>query len=453
MPDGIGLRNFAFTSFVEIGERNDWEVKFWNHTPFDLASLGFQEIKLSGKPRPLTDLYKRAKINIELDYFTKKFNDQVYQSYKFPSLGKGWKNIVKRILIKFFESMYSGEKGIQKIQKKLKQSENNTEYYKNCYEILKEEKPDMVLCTNQRAVNAIAPLLAAKNLKIPTACFIFSWDNLPKATLVINADYYYVWSDYMKKELLRYYPYISPNQIKVTGSPQFEHYFNNELIVSREEFFFENNLDLETKYLCYSGDDITTSPHDALYLKDLAETVKELNARDRKLGIIFRRSPVDLSRRYDNIINSYPDIITPILPLWESKGERWNAILPTKEDLILQANLIQHTFMVINVGSSMVFDYVCMGKPGAYINYNPRVENLEKDINEIYNYVHFRSMPSKEAVLWINCKEEIANVLNEVIEGDIEKTVQQAGKWFGVINKLPAKDTTNRMWKELSEIS
>lgn len=453
MPDGIGLRNFAFTSFVEIGIKKGWEIKFWNQTPFDLTSLGFQEIKLNGKPRAITDLYKRAKIHAELNYFTKKFNDPVYQTYKFPSTGKGLKNSIKRFLVKILEHSYSGEKGVQNIQKKLKQSEMNTEYYKNSVEVLKGEKPNMVLCTNQRAVNAIAPLLAAENLKIPTACFIFSWDNLPKATLVINTNYYLVWSEYMKAELLQYYPFIDAEKIKITGSPQFEHYFNRDPLVTKKDFYYQNNLDPETEYLCYSGDDITTSPHDHLYLKDVAEVVRVLNAKGRNLGIIFRRSPVDFSSRYDDTINAFSDIITPIEPLWEEKGERWNTILPTKEDLNLQANLIQHTFMVINVGSSMVFDYVCMSKPCAYINYNPREENLIRDINEIYRYVHFRSMPSKDAVFWINSKEEITSVIKNVIEMDVEKKVKNAREWFGVVNKQPANEATIRMWKVISEIS
>jgi hypothetical protein len=55
---------------------------------------------------------------------------------------------------------------------------------------------------------AVAPLLAAQDLGIPTATFIFSWDNLPKATMVVEANYYFVWSHHMKRELLLYYPNI-----------------------------------------------------------------------------------------------------------------------------------------------------------------------------------------------------------------------------------------------------
>lgn len=453
LPDGIGLRNFAFTSFVEIGRTNGWEVVFWHQTPFDLSTLGLKEVKLQGKPGTLTDLYKRAKINIELDYFTRKFNDPVYQSYKFPSPGKDLKGVVKNIIIRGLHAYYSGEKGVQRIHKKLKISEKNSFYYKSSINTLREEKPDLVFCTNQRAVNAIAPLLAAESLGIATACFIFSWDNLPKATMVIDTDYYFVWSDYMKDELLKYYSYCKPQQVKITGSPQFEHYFDEKLVISKEKFFSRYNLDLNTQYLCFSGDDITTSPHDQIYLRDVAQTVQQLNHQGMNIGIIFRRSPVDISDRYDKIIEEFKDVITPIDPLWEKKGERWNTILPTKEDLVLQAGIIQNTFLVINVGSSMLFDYQCYKKPGAYINYNPSVDELEKDINEIYKYVHFRSMPSKNAVLWINEREEIKETIVSCLQGKEEETVKQTGEWFKRINITPAGEANQRIWKEIGGIS
>ena len=79
LPDGVGLRNFAFTNFTSIGKEQDWDITFWNQTAFDLSKIGLNELKLEGKPHFLTDLYKRAKIEAELDHFTAKFNESVYQ--------------------------------------------------------------------------------------------------------------------------------------------------------------------------------------------------------------------------------------------------------------------------------------------------------------------------------------------------------------------------------------
>jgi len=451
LPDGVGLRNFAFTSFAELGTKKGWDITFWNHTPFQLSELGLKEIKLNGKPRPLTDIFKRAKIESELNHFEKKFEDKVYSSYKFPSSNTGWKNKLKNSIVRFLTNHYSGERGIMNLRNKIEISERKGDYYRHCIEVLKREKPDMIFCTNQRALNAVAPITAAKDLGISTSCFIFSWDNLPKATKIVETDYYMVWSDYMKNEIQSYYPYISETQIKITGSPQFEPHFDMELRVSKEDFFKEYSLEPNRDYLCYSGDDITTAPHDELYLRDIAEAVRKLNADGENIGIIFRRSPVDISGRYKEIIENFSDVIVPIVPEWIQLGEEWNTVLPSKSDLKLQTNIIQHTFMVINVGSSMVFDYSSYRLPCAYINYNPDVVPLQKDIKSVYNYIHFRSMPNENAVLWINEKMEISEVIKKVVQGESSVEIQ-AKKWFDLINRAPHDKSSERIWNAFNEI-
>ncbi len=446
LPDGVGLRNFAFTSFVEIGEKMGWDVIFWNHTPFDLAGMGFKEIKLTGKPRPKTDLLKRAKIEAELDHFTDKFNDQVYQTYKFPTSKKGIKTAIKNTIIKSLIKTHKGENGLQKLRDKLKLSERKGEFYKDCKAVLKKEKPDMVFCTNQRPVNAIAPLTAAQDLGISTATFIFSWDNLPKATMVAEAHHYFVWSEYMKEELLSYYPHIKEKHVFISGSPQFEPHYDLSLRKSRVEFFKEHGLELSRKYICFSGDDVTTSPDDPQYLDDVAEAVKQLNSNGHKLGVIFRRCPVDLSNRYENVLEKYKELIVPIAPKWKKTGEDWNTILPTKEDLSLQINTILHSELVVNVGSSMVFDFAIFGKPCLYLNYEV-TDKTQSDWSpqKVYNFVHFRSMPTGDEVFWLNSKNEISYKIEHALKQPPEKA-QQALEWFNKINRQPADKVSGRIW-------
>ncbi|NJW55474.1 UDP-glycosyltransferase, partial [Salinimicrobium sp. CDJ15-91] len=114
---------------------------------------------------------------------------------------------------------------------------------------------------------------------------------------------------------------IEFDQVSVTGSPQFEPHFDPGLQNSRCEFFREHNLDPQKKYICFSGDDVTTSPDDPQYLNDVAEAIQELNTNGHKLGIIFRRSPVDFSGRYDKVLRQYQNLIVPITPKWEKTGE------------------------------------------------------------------------------------------------------------------------------------
>ncbi|UZH55648.1 UDP-glycosyltransferase [Salinimicrobium tongyeongense] len=452
LPDGIGLKNFAFTSFAGLGKKMGWEVVFWNATPFDLEKMGYREIKLQGSPRPKTDLLKRAKIKAELDLFTEKFNDPVYQTYKFHSPSRRIKEKIKDMLVSHYKFYNGSENGLRRLRKGMQASEKKGNYYRDCLEVLKKEKPDFIFCTNQRPITAIAPLTAAKDLRIKTGTFIFSWDNLPKATMVIEPDHYFVWSEHMQRELLKYYPFVKKDQIHITGSPQFEPHFDPTLRRTRAEFFKENGLDEDKEYICFSGDDVTTSPHDPQYLEDVAGAVQVLNQKNYNLGIIFRRNPVDHSDRYDWVLKEFEDIIVPLDPKWKEYSSGWNNILPTQKDVELQINTILHTKAVTNLGSSMVFDYVVFKKPCLFINYNLELgDNSDWSVEKVYNFVHFRSMPSKKAVFWLNSKEEISEKLKYALSAttvDLEETK----KWFQKINVHPPHEASERIWKEIENI-
>ncbi|RMA57987.1 glycosyltransferase family protein [Ulvibacter antarcticus] len=450
VPDGVGLRNFVYTSFAKIGAEKGWDITYWNNTPFDFTEFGLQEVRLSGKVAAQTDLYKRARKEIELQIFEQQFQDDIYKKYTFKPASDSFKKKLKNYLVRRYIQKYKGE-NLYKLREKIKDSERKTAYYKNCVATLKQHKPEIVFSTNQRPVNAISPIVAAQDLGIPTATFIFSWDNIPKATMVIETDYYFVWSEHMKQELLTYYPYVKEEQIYITGTPQFEPHFNKNSLVSRTEFLTENKLPKDKEYICYSGDDITTSPHDPQYLEAVALAVRKLNAEGRNLGILFRRCPVDFSDRFDLVLETYKDIIYKLPPKWEKKGGAWNTVVPLKEDIAHQANTINHSAFVVNVGSSMVFDYICHNKPCAFINYNPEEVPIQVDIHTIYKYVHFRSMPTPEAVVWFNNTDEISEKIEKMLSGTPE-ILKGAQQWFEKINLHPPQEASQRIWNSIDQI-
>ncbi len=62
---------------------------------------------------------------------------------------------------------------------------------------------------------------------IPTAGFIFSWDNLTsRSRIFVPYDDYLVWTDRVR-DLLRLYREVPPTRIYVTGTPQFDFHFKD----------------------------------------------------------------------------------------------------------------------------------------------------------------------------------------------------------------------------------
>ena len=453
LPDGIGLRNFVFGEFQKVASKFNLTLSYWNNTEYPIQEkVGLNEIKIeNAKNHFFSDLIKIAKKELELRYSYKETNDKIYLSYMFKASCNTFKNFIKLQLVNFLILISRNEKSIEKLFGKLASCERKTAYYKQSLKTLQQEKPDLLFCTNQRPILAVAPMLAARDLRIPTAVFIFSWDNLPKGMLVVEADYYFVWSKHMKQELLHYYPHINKKQIKITGSPQFEGHFDESLIIEREEFFDKYKLDPSKKYILFSGDDETTSPFDHFYLEDLAKIVREKNRISNiKLGIIYRKCPVDFTGRHLPITDEFRDVIVCIDPLWEKLGNSWDTIIPLQNDSQLLANTIRYSELVVNVGSSMVFDAVCHHKPCVYINYNTEKGDVSKwDIQKIYKFIHFKSMPSKEAVFWANIKDDYSILIDIILKGNFK--LEQTKKWFSKINNFP-KDSSEEIYRTINSI-
>jgi hypothetical protein len=453
-PDGVGLRNFAFTHFKEIGDEMGFDITYWNNTVFSLdENLNYPEIVINSNAiHPKTAVLNRARKRIELKLSEKRFNDPVYGTYTFPLVWSNFKSFLKSAYVSYHQTFSSTQKGWQRIVDKTYAAERSTARYQECKKQLEEHRPDMVFSTTQRATQAIAPILAAQDLGIPTACWIYSWDNLPKGMSTIETDYYFVWSDLMKDQLLQYYPKIREEQVFVTGTPQFEPHYDTSLIMPREEFCAEYGLKPERKYICFSGDDQTTSPLDQYYLEDTAKAVGKLREEGYDLGIIYRKVPIDFSDRYDFVLNDYEELITPIDPIWKQMGERWNQVMPTKADYRLLVNTCYHSELVVNICSSMVFDFVAHDKPCIYPNYEqPQLKKGIRDIGQNYNYVHFRSMP-KDAVVWALSKDEIYSGIKALLDKKVNP-VPVTKQWYGVVNKAEAPHrASQRIWEGIERI-
>ncbi|WP_120199215.1 glycosyltransferase family protein [Ichthyenterobacterium magnum] len=454
VSDGSGLRNFLFTKFKAEGENSNYNLQYWNDTRFSLSDrFNCNEVSIATyKQNWQTLLFCRVRKRIELNVLTKKFKDNVYQLYKFPLSYRSINDFIKSTIINVFERLNSTEAGIKRIRKRIKTLERSTKKYAYCKQQLTTDKPDLVFCTNQRSTKMISAVLAAQDLGIPTVCFIHSWDNVPKAMNVIETDYYLVWSDLMKKELLHYYPYIDESKVFVTGTPQFVPHYDRTLIKSRASFFNEYNLDVNKKYVCYSGDDITTSPLDQYYLEDLTNAVRNLNNKGENIGIIYRKCPVDFTDRYDEVLKNNKDLIIKIDPIWEQVGDMWSEIIPTVEDFSLLANICYHTELVTNVCSSTVFDFVIHKKPCIYYNYEqPQLKKGIRDIGQNYKYVHFRSMPSDAAVIWCKDKSELETKVFEVLKGE-RSNVSVGTQWYhNVVGQLP-ENACATIWNALEHI-
>lgn len=258
----------------------------------------------------------------------------------------------------------------------------------------------------------------------------------------------------MRQEMQQYHPELSEKRVHIGGTPQFQPYFDHTLYESRDTFCQRFQLDPAKQFLCFTGDDFTTSPNDPLYLEHLAEAVQALNKQTSdQHRILFRRCPVDWSDRYDAVLRQYNTLIHVIDPVWApvSSGSSWNQFVPTHEDVALLVNTVRHAALTINIGSTTALDFATLGKPACYFRYNA-VENGAWDIFKVYRYVHFRSMTGLEPVYWVDAKEDLMAVLPKALI-DTDGRVPQAQAWHRRLAQHPLDAASARIGEILEKLA
>ncbi len=414
-PDGVGIRNYLYS---DVFKNTKAELiilhNFDEDTELLLSELTSinQFIKLPKYQESFKEKFLRELICLcRLKHNTEKVQN--------PSILANWKTDYKDFAKKVFYKLITKlsnrvteYKSILKLERTYQRSLRNTDFYKQINNLFIDIKPDMVFCAHQRGLQCASIFAVAKDKNIPSSTVIFSWDNLPKARLALRADKYFVWSDYMKEEMSVYYPEISADRVVVTGTPQFEFYNNAENIIAKEDFFKKYNLDHDKKVICFSGDDIKTSPDDPKYLFDLASELIKNNMQN-EYQILLRRCPVDISDRFDEVVKQFPDLIKVAAPIWNFNSSRsWSTIFALPEDVSLLVSTVYYSDIVVNVGSTMAFDFAMFKKPCIFIAYNQEMKaDKSWSIDTIYNFQHFRSMPNDSAVIWWRKKDEIGNLI------------------------------------------
>ena len=417
-PDGVGIKNYFYSDVFQPLD-NDLLLfhNFGSETLEYLRSIKaiagdfvIPDYKESAKEKFLRELISlsRLKYNAALTN-----NQTLFDNWKPQQRSLALKLFYKSIA--FASHFFKSYSQILNLEKRYEDAIRKNAFYDAIKVQLNAIRPNVIFCTHQRGLKMATIFAAAKDLQIPTVTVIYSWDNLPKARLALRADKYLVWSEYMKQELKIYYPEITESSISITGTPQFEFYNNPKYIIDKATFFERYKLDFNKKIICYSGDDVRTAPDDPKYLEDLASEMVASGA-DKDFQILLRRAPVDISGRFDSVVARYPDLIKVSPPLWEfNNAQGWHTIFPSIDDVALLVSTAYYCDVVINIGSTMAFDFSIFDKPCIFINYDQEHKiDPNWSVEEVYNFQHFRSMPDKNAVFWLNSKKQVGELLRQV---------------------------------------
>jgi hypothetical protein len=303
----------------------------------------------------------------------------------------------------------------------------NTDEYINLYKTI---KPTLVFNGSHiHSANAIQAVESAQWLGIPTATFIFSWDNLTsQGRINLPYDYFLVWNEDLKEQLLEMYDWIKRENVFVTGTPQFDFHFRSEFYQTREEFCEHVGADHRRPILFYATGMANHMPGEPEIVEGIADMLNELAAKNRP-QLLVRVYPKDRSGRFDALKSRRKDILFPTVE-WE---DAW--MTPRYEDSYALVNTLRHCSLGINVASTISLELCMFDKPVINVGYNPpSVDQGELRYADYYEFDHYKPVVDSDAVQVAWSEDDMRRLIIECLVNPADRGLHRKdliGRMFG----------------------
>jgi hypothetical protein len=223
-------------------------------------------------------------------------------------------------------------------------------------------------------------------------------------------DYYLVWNDKLKVQLLEMYRNIQPEKVFITGTPQFDFHFRPEFYQDREEFCAEAGADPNRPIVLYTTGMANHMPGEPEIVEGIADMLRDI-AGTRSPQLLVRVYPKDLTDRF-KYLRSRPDILFQ-KTVWQKS---W--LTPKYEDSFGLVNALRHCDLGINIASTVSLELCMFDKPVINVGYNPpSVPTGEHRFLEFYVFDHYRPLVTVGAVQVAKSARE----MREMIENSLAR--------------------------------
>jgi hypothetical protein len=238
--------------------------------------------------------------------------------------------------------------------------------------LFQELKPDLVF--NGSHIHGFAgelPLRVAARMGIKTAGFIFSWDNLTsRSRILVPYDYWFVWHEQMKRQLLDQYDHIRESDVLVTGTPQFDFHFKPQYILSKQELCSRIGLDPDRPFILYTTGVDKHFPEEARHVSLVIQTIRELELKPRPQLVVRTYVKGTSAETMSIATEGHKDVLFPKVA-WDS---RW--FTPAYEDLEIYSSLVHHAALSINAASTVTLEFFSKDKPVINLDFDPPGSSL-----------------------------------------------------------------------------
>ncbi len=239
-------------------------------------------------------------------------------------------------------------------------------------ELFARLRPDLVFNGSQiHGMAAELPLRVARRMGIPTAVFVFSWDNLTsQSRIMVPYDDYLVWHEGVRRELLEIYPQVGAGHVFPVGTPQFDFHFRADFELSREELCRRVGLDPSRPFVLYTTGIANHFFEEHRHVELVARLLGELDLPVRPQLLVRNYAKGTSPEMRALAARGLPETVFPEVA-WD---ERWQT--PRYEDLAVYSSLLRHAALGINAASTVSLELMIFDKPIINLDFDPPGSDL-----------------------------------------------------------------------------
>ena len=274
---------------------------------------------------------------------------------------------------------------------------------------------DVVLCQTPYNHHDEVILRIAKKNKIPICAAILSFDNTTAyGRIPVVADWYLLWNEYNRKELIRGYPEASSGKIKIIGAPQFDFYYDKSYIWDERTWRERLNLPNNRPVILFAGGFFKIVPNEHHWLKQLDDAIENGEIKGNPI-ILFRIHPVDPLDRWKPILENAKHVVFD--EPWKTPETGKGRANVKREDIEKLASTLYHSHVHINASSSMTIDGAIFDKPQIGSAYDDQPGNkYDQIVKDLYKREHFIPIVNSDGLELAHSCDELVLLINSAFE-------------------------------------
>lgn len=267
--------------------------------------------------------------------------------------------------------------------------------------------------------------MAARDLGVPIATSILSFDNLTSRGPLARDHHYLVWGSRMKGQLLRLYPELRESQVTITGTPQFDFHRRPACTWTRARTLETLGVRPDRRYFLYGASHAELTPDEP---KLVAQLAARMDRHPALAGhtLIVRLHPLDEAARWHAHVAASPRVrISPPFAHTSAAADGWT--VPSADDHARLTSSLAHADGCLNIASTLSLDAAILDRPVVCVDFSHEPQSPRDMLYAEYGAEHYAPLVASGGIRLAHDWTELLDLMEAAVAAPERDRERRAG--------------------------